>query len=131
MDSCTFCKIIKGEIPSKKIYEDDKVLCYMDINPVANGHLLVVPKKHVKDIFEVDNETFNHMMDIIKNKITPILKEKLKINGLTIIQNNGYGQEVKHLHIHLIPRYNNDGFKSEYNKDEIKDIEDTFKELNG
>ncbi len=130
MEDCIFCKIIKGDIPSKTIYEDDKVKCNMDINPVANGHILVVPKKHTKDIYSVDNETLIYMMDIIRNKITPILKEKLKIDGLTIIQNNGYGQEVKHLHIHLIPRYKDDGFKSEYIKENIKDTDEIYKELN-
>ena len=129
MEDCIFCKIIKGEIPSKTIYEDEIVKCYMDINPVANGHILVIPKKHTKDIYSIDNETLTYMIDIIRNKITPILKEKLNIDGLTIIQNNGYGQEVKHFHIHLIPRYKDDSFKSSYDKYKIEDTEKIYKKL--
>ena len=103
---CLFCKIIKGEIPSNTLYEDDKVIVFMDINPVSIGHLLVIPKKHIKDLTEMDNETFGYMNEII-NKMYDLLKEKLKFDGLRIVQNNGIIQEVKHYHIHMIPQYKN------------------------
>ena len=101
---CIFCKIIKGDIPSYKLYEDDLVICFLDVNPDTVGHCLIVPKKHYKDLVDIDNNTLSHIMDvasIIKNK----LEEKLNIDGLTLIQNNGDVQEVKHYHLHLKPYY--------------------------
>ncbi len=103
---CLFCKIIKGEIPSKTLYEDDIVKVFMDINPNSMGHLLIIPKKHIKDLTEMDDETFGYMNSVIK-KIYDLLKEKLNFDGLRIVQNNGIIQEVKHYHIHMIPIYKN------------------------
>ncbi|HIT37311.1 MAG TPA: HIT family protein, partial [Candidatus Onthousia faecipullorum] len=111
MNDCLFCKIIKGDIPSYKVYEDDKVLAFLDVNPNSDGHTLVIPKEHYENLFTTPNELIIYMIDVIKTKIYPILKEKLNIDGLTICQNNYYGQDVKHYHIHLIPRYNSDSFK--------------------
>ena len=110
-----FCKIIKGEIPSKKIYEDEEVLVIMDVNPRSNGHLLVLPKKHYQDIFDIDNNTINHIFKISKEMCT-LLKEKLNCDGVTIEQNNGIAQEVKHFHIHIIPKY------KQNNKMELEEI---------
>lgn len=102
--NCIFCKIINGQIPSYKIYEDDMVYAFLDINPDSAGHTLIIPKKHFQDLSDIDDATLNHIMKIskiLKNK----LEEKLKCDGLTIIQNNGSIQEVKHFHIHLKPYY--------------------------
>ncbi len=129
MNDCVFCKIIDGSIPSKTIYEDEKIKVFMDINPVANGHLLLIPKKHIKDITELDDENLIYFKNIINNKITPMLKEKLNIEGLTIIQNNGYGQEVKHYHIHLLPRYQNDNMETRIEKENIKNVDLIYEEL--
>lgn len=129
MNDCIFCKIIDGSIPSKTIYEDEKIKVFMDINPVANGHLLLIPKKHIKDITELDDENLIYFKNIINNKITPMLKEKLNIEGLTIIQNNGYGQEVKHYHIHLLPRYQNDNMETRIEKENIKNVDLIYEEL--
>ncbi|MBP3461289.1 MAG: HIT domain-containing protein [Bacilli bacterium] len=109
---CIFCKIINGEIPSYKIYEDDLVFCFLDINPDSNGHTLIIPKKHYKDLDDIDIDTLNHIMKVSK-KIKKLLENKLNIDGLTLIQNNGEVQEVKHYHLHLKPFYKN-----------IKDIDD-------
>ena len=109
---CIFCKIVNGEIPSYVVYEDDIVKCILDINPISNGHTLIIPKKHYTDINDIDLETLNHINKVSK-EIYIKLKEKLNINGLTLIQNNGFGQEVKHYHMHLIPRYINDGIDIE------------------
>lgn len=103
---CIFCKIINGDIPSYKIYEDDYVLCFLDINPDSNGHSLIIPKKHFKDLDEIDNDTLSHIMDVAR-KIKKLLEDKLNIDGLTLIQNNGDVQEVKHYHLHLKPYYKN------------------------
>lgn len=128
MNDCLFCKIIKGEIPSYTIYEDDIVKVFMDINPNTNGHLLIVPKTHYDTIFDADSDTINYMIKILKEKVYPLLKEKLNIDGLTISQNNYYGQDVKHLHIHAIPRYENDGFTCHFAQD-INDIKKTYEIL--
>lgn len=107
MEDCVFCKIIKGEIPSYTIYEDEKLKVFMDINPVAKGHLLVIPKKHYTNIMDIDSEMLKNIDDVIK-EIYPKLKERLDCEGLTRMQNNELGQDVKHYHMHLIPRYKND-----------------------
>lgn len=116
---CLFCKIIKGEIPSNTLYEDDIVKVFMDINPVSMGHILIIPKKHIIDLTQMDNETFGYMNEII-NKMYNLLKEKLNFDGLRIVQNNGIIQEVKHYHIHMIPFYKT--VKEEKTVDEIFEI---------
>lgn len=118
---CVFCKIINGNIPSYKVYEDDIVLAFLDINPDSNGHTLIIPKKHFKDLVEIDNETLLHIMDVAR-KIKKLLEEKLNIDGLTLIQNNGDVQEVKHYHLHLKPYYND--------KNDMK-VEEVYKILIG
>ena len=118
---CVFCKIIEGVIPSYKIYEDDVVIAFLDINPDSNGHTLIIPKKHFKDLDEIDNETLIHIMEVSK-KLKKKLEDKLNIDGLTLIQNNGDIQEVKHFHLHLKPFYNN--------KSDMK-VEEVFNILNG
>lgn len=99
-----FCKIISGEIASKTIYEDDKVLVILDVNPKSNGHSLIIPKEHFKDLYDIDNDTLSHILDVAK-KIGDMLEDKLHCNGITLEQNNGIAQEVKHFHLHVIPRY--------------------------
>lgn len=103
--SCIFCSIINGDIPSYTIYEDTVVKVFLDVNPDSNGHMLIVPKKHILDIEDMDRETFGHILDITR-KMKALLEEKLQIDGLTLIQNNGDVQEVKHFHLHLKPYYN-------------------------
>lgn len=104
MKDCIFCKIINGDIPSMKIYEDDICLAYLDINPDSDGHTLVIPKKHYKDIYDIPNNTLSHIYDVSK-KIMKILEEKLGCNGFSLLQNNGSVQEVKHYHLHIKPYY--------------------------
>lgn len=125
MDDCIFCKIIKGDIPSYTIYEDEVVKVFLDINPVTNGHALVIPKKHFKDFEEIDLDTLAHM-DKVAKKLFPKLKEVLGCSGITRVQNNGLGQDVKHYHMHLIPRYENDNVEMKSNKDLIVDAGETF-----
>lgn len=99
-----FCKIINGEIPGKKVFEDDTVMVIMDVNPVSNGHCLVIPKVHYQDLYDIDIKTLNHILKIARN-VSKILMEKLSCDGVTLVQNNGSVQEVKHFHLHLIPKY--------------------------
>ncbi len=100
-----FCKIIKGEIPSKTIYQDELVSVIMDVNPRSNGHLLIIPKEHYQDIFDIKQEVLNHILEIAK-KMSLLLTEKLNCDGITLEENNGINQEVKHFHLHLVPAYN-------------------------
>lgn len=104
---CLFCKIANGEIPSKKVYEDELVSVFLDINPHTNGECLIVPKEHYLDYKEISNELNNHINEVIK-KIDTMYQEKLGSTGLSIIHNSGCGQEIKHYHIHFIPRYASD-----------------------
>ena len=120
---CLFCKISEGIVPSSKIYEDDEVLVFLDINPTTNGDSLIIPKKHFKDFREVPNDLLNHMYDVM-NKLYPIYQEKLHCDGLTISHNTDFGQDIKHFHIHFIPRYKDDLVKHFSNKDILKDIKE-------
>lgn len=121
---CIFCKIINNELPSYTIYEDDIVKVFLNIKPSSDGHLLVVPKNHFVNIEDIDLETLNHINIVIK-KMYKLLKDMLKVDGLTISENNEYGQEIKHYHVHLTPRYKDDNLEHIYNKD-TKDIKEIF-----
>lgn len=125
---CIFCKIINQEIPNFKIYEDEFTYAFLDINGASIGHTLVVPKKHVTNIFDCDKDTLIHLSNTIKT-VSTILKTKLNISDLNIVNNSGElaGQTVMHFHIHLIPRYENDdanvSFKShDSDFDKLKEI---------
>jgi histidine triad (HIT) family protein len=126
MNDCLFCKIVKGEIPSYTVYEDEKVKVFLDINPNNDGHLLVIPKEHKANLYEMDDETLLYMLNVIRTKLATLLKDKLAIDGLTISQNNDYGQEVKHFHIHVIPRYKNDKFPL---KSDCSNVEEIYHKL--
>lgn len=128
MEDCIFCKIIKGELPSKTIYEDELIKIIMNINPTTNGHLLVLPKEHMVNIMDTTDEVIMHSLSIIR-KLYPELKEKLNCKGLTISQNNELGQEIKHFHIHLTPRYDNDLLNFNYNKDMLSDLNEIFDKI--
>ena len=110
MDTCLFCKIIEGEIPSYKIYEDDKTLSFLDVFPISEGHSLIVPKIHAQFIEELDDET---AFAIFKTtiKISKKLRDKLNVPATTIGIHNGKesGQEIPYTHIHVIPREESDG----------------------
>lgn len=106
---CIFCKILKGEIPTKKVFENDKFIVILDAFPANIGHCLVIPKKHFENIFEIDDETIAQAIKIAK-LIAKSLKQNLNIENINILQNNGSiaGQSVNHFHIHVIPRFEND-----------------------
>lgn len=126
MKDCIFCKIINGDIPCMKVYEDDVCLAYLDINPDSDGHTLIIPKKHYKDIYDIPNDTLSHIYDISK-KIMDMLEEKLGCDGFTLLQNNGSIQEVKHYHLHIKPYYNDKkSIELIKNKDLIKDPKDIY-----
>lgn len=112
MDNCIFCKIIKGEIPCAMVYEDDKVLAFLDIEPINEGHVLVVPKRHHESLFELPEEFLGAGLSAIK-KIAGAVQKAMDADGINIGMNNGRaaGQAVFHAHFHIIPRFENDGLK--------------------
>lgn len=106
---CIFCKIIAGEIPSYKVYEDDNVFAFLDITQGTKGHTLIIPKKHIKNVYELDEETIFNVFKVVP-MISKALKKAFNPIGLNIINNNDQPhQSVFHFHIHLIPRYEDDG----------------------
>lgn len=120
MENCIFCKILNGEIPSKRIYEDDLVIVIMDVNPVVDGHCLVIPKTHRTDYTELTHEEVSHIYDVA-NKLTPMLLEKLNATSMTFTVNYGDAQVVKHFHLHLLPNYSI--------KDKEKSIDEVYEIL--
>ena len=108
--NCIFCKIADGEIPSATIYEDEEFRAFLDLNPASRGHALIVPKEHFANLFEMDEEHLKKLI-VLAQRIGKYMKEKLGCDGLNLVQNNGEaaGQTVFHFHLHLIPRYKDDG----------------------
>lgn len=109
---CIFCKIVKGELPCYKIYEDDKVLAFLSLGPNTHGHTLLIPKEHFKDFTEIDTNLGNNMFEVMQ-KIGIAQLKGLKAEGFNIGLNNGpvAGQSIFHVHFHIIPRYSDDGLK--------------------
>ncbi len=107
---CIFCKIIDGAVPCKKIYEDEYTLAFMDIAKDVDGHMLVIPKKHVTNILDCDADTLHHVMDTVK-KIANHLTDACGYDGVNVLNASGAcaGQTVFHLHFHIVPRKKNDG----------------------
>lgn len=117
MTSCIFCKIANGDLPSEKVYEDEHVFAFMDITPVTKGHLLVIPKNHYENVYDLPADEASHLFSVVP-KLAQALKETFQqegMKGLNLLQNNGAeaGQSVFHFHMHLIPRYDKqeDGFQ--------------------
>ncbi|GAH23069.1 unnamed protein product [marine sediment metagenome] len=108
-DDCLFCKIVRGEIPNNTLYEDDETLVFLDIYPIARGHTLLTPKKHIVAMYELKRENMAFIMKL--PEIVRKLKKVTGATGINIIQSNGKdaGQVIFHIHFHLIPRYPNDG----------------------
>ena len=110
VENCIFCKIAAGEIPSKTIYEDEDFKVILDLGPATKGHALIIPKSHADNLFELPEGIASKVM-VLAKKLGTQMKENLKADGLNLLQNNGEaaGQTVMHFHLHLIPRYENDG----------------------
>ncbi len=130
--NCIFCKIANGEIPSKAIYEDNDFKVILDLGPATKGHALILPKEHAANLFELPDETASKVL-VLAKKLGAQMKENLKADGMNLVQNNGEvaGQTVHHFHMHLIPRYENDGQKilwnpGEMTQDELEEIKNTI-----
>ena len=133
MNECVFCKIVKKEIPSDIIYEDDNFFAFLDINPNNLGHSLIIPKKHYENIYNLPDEILKNIAPLIK-KIAVAVKNGVNADGINIIMNNdgAAGQIVPHAHFHIIPRFASDGLrhwpgKSYSNKKEMAKIAEKIK----
>ena len=128
---CVFCKFVNGDIPSAKIYEDEDVLAILDLSQVTYGHTLVMPKKHVSDLIECDQETYLKVMTVVQ-KLSKQITEKCNANGCNILSNikEAAGQTVMHMHVHIIPRYDaSDALEINFNpskKVELSEVQKTI-----
>lgn len=133
MTNCLFCKIIKGEIPCTKIYEDEKFLAFLDINPVNYGHTLIVPKEHFDDVASTPDEILSELI-IIGKKIGKVLMDSVGAEGFNFSTNNGKaaGQVIFHTHFHIIPRKLEDGLKhwgsKKYKEGEAEEVAEKIRE---
>ncbi|KEZ47389.1 HIT family protein [Metabacillus indicus] len=137
MSGCIFCKIVNGEIPSAKVFENEHVVAFLDISQVTKGHTLVIPKVHKENIYELTPDIARNVFETVP-KIANAIKEQFQPVGMNILNNNGEkaGQSVFHYHIHLIPRYGKgDGFGAvwkthteDYTPDDLKQIASAIQE---
>ena len=135
MNNCIFCKIVEGNSLSHKIYEDEKIFAFLDINPTVKGHVLVIPKKHFVTILDIDDETLKELI-VVTKRVSKAIYEGLGLEGFSIGTNQFEigGQVVPHLHIHIVPRNKDDGIedwpREEYeSNDEKKEFQDKIKRL--
>lgn len=137
MQDCVFCKIIDGTYSSSKIYEDDDLLAFMDIQPINHGHVLIIPKKHDERISDLDDSLTSKILVLAKKISKAILKSEIKSEGINyfLAEGEAAGQEIFHTHFHIIPRYKNDGFglffpegyKNKHERQELDDAADKIK----
>ena len=133
MDTCVFCKIRDGQIPSMKVYEDERTFCIMDINPLSPGHCLVISKAHAATIYEAEPADLQAAMATAQ-RVALALRDTLRPEGLNLLQANGAAafQSVPHFHLHLIPRWMRDGKGFDWKlvpgqKDEIVKVGDQLR----
>src|SRR3990167_7955348 len=103
---CIFCSIVAGEVPAHKLYEDEKTLAFLEINPSSSGHAMVIPKKHVEDFMDLDSELMVPVMEAVQ-KVAKMIEKALGADNFTIGVNSGniVGRHVGHVHVHIIPRF--------------------------
>ncbi|MEK7606395.1 MAG: HIT family protein [Patescibacteria group bacterium] len=137
MNDCIFCKIIAGEVPADKVYEDDTTIAFIDVHPINPGHTLVVPKKHYENILDTPKDVLAAMIQTAQ-KVAKATMAAVDAPAVNIGMNNGAeaGQVVFHSHFHVIPRFANDGYKSwerkegsllTYDKASVEKIRNAFK----
>ncbi len=124
MKECIFCKIVKGEIPSASLIENETVMSFLDINPVNHGHALVIPKKHVETLIEAEQAVLENCI-LTARQVAEAILGATGAEGFNILQNNGRcsGQVVPHLHFHVIPRWSDDGFSLGWRQGRYEDNE--------
>lgn len=123
--ACLFCSIVTGEIPARRIFEDDKAIAFLDINPWKRGHTLVIPRRHVDDLTDTD-QALGEIASAVTSTAR-LLTERLGADGMNLLSNAGAvaGQEVFHLHLHLVPRYADDpGLRALFDRDTTIDLDE-------
>lgn len=125
MADCLFCRIVAGELPSWKVYEDEHVLAFLDVMPSAKGHTLVIPKNHAQLLTELPFTDTTHVFSVVR-KVDAALREKLGAQAVSILLRDGPAadQEVPHLHVNVIPRFEDDGMHDGLGQSEKADPED-------
>ena len=111
MKNCIFCKIINQESPASLVFEDNLCIAFLDINPISEGHVLVIPKQHSERFSEVENETVGHLFKVGQKILRAMERSEIKCEGANLFHSDGVvaGQEVMHSHLHIAPRFKNDG----------------------
>jgi len=133
MEDCLFCQIVDGQLPSRAVYEDETTLAFLDVNPLARGHTLVIPKDHCQHVQDCDPGLAGDLFATVAS-ITPAVEAAVDAPATTIAVNNGEaaGQEVPHAHVHVVPRWDDDGFgpihelfsaPAEVDEDELDELE--------
>lgn len=119
MDDCVICKLVNGELEATKIYEDDRVVAVMDIQPINTGHLLVSPKEHYQYVYEMDEELGGHMFKVAMRMSIALRHSGVTCDGINFFIADGKAalQEVPHVHLHVIPRIEGDGFGFQFPRD--------------
>jgi histidine triad (HIT) family protein len=137
MADCVFCMIRDGKVPSAKVYDDQRTLAFMDINPLSRGHCLVVPKAHAATLYDAEAEDLKAAIATTK-KVAGAIRKALNPDGLNLLQANGAAafQSVPHFHLHLIPRWTNDGKGFDWkevpgNREEIMGTADRIRAMFG
>ena len=128
---CVFCKIVNKELPCYKVYEDDFVLAFLDVNPVAIGHTLIIPKKHYENIFDIDSEVFQRIAEVSRVIAKKMVDNLDDVCGVNLFQSNGKVAEqvVMHSHLHLIPRRESDSFRINDSMKSVKLEDNQFKNI--
>lgn len=128
---CIFCKIANNELPSYKVYEDEFVLAFLDINPTTLGHTLIIPKKHYENIFEIEDNVLKKIAEVSKIIANNMRKNLEDVKGVNIFQSNGLVAEqvIMHYHMHVIPRRETDSFKINNCLKNLKIEDNKFKEI--
>ena len=130
VEECVFCKIVRGELSGMKVFEDEWTMAFMDLAKDVDGHILVIPKKHCKNVLDCDYDTMNHVMNTVK-KVSNHLVENCGYDGVNVLSNNNSAadQSVMHMHIHIIPRKKDDGLKIFPSYQQEMDLDKVFKEM--
>lgn len=128
MTNCIFCDIAAGKRNVNLLYENHKIMCFLDIEPINEGHILIIPRKHLLDLDELDDELIMEIM-LFSKKMLKILKKIYNPQGYSIMQNGGKFNDIGHYHLHLFPRYDNDGFSwnADINKTSLEIVKEKIK----
>jgi len=127
MNDCIFCKIVSGEISSFKVYEDEEFLAFLDVNPIARGHTLLIPKKHFENIFDIPEDVLEGLI-LRAKRVSGVLQQGLGASGVNLLHASGQSaqQSVFHFHLHLVPRFENDGLdtwpNSSYSEEDFENV---------